>query len=93
MEPVMLSFVEPTENKKCKIRTTELTIAGRYSRKRQEIAIRNFPIRNNTRKELSYPEIGGEKIDLREDNYSKRTRGSLQWKGGQLECPDGSHKL
>ena len=52
----MLSFLEPTENAKSKIRTTELTIAGNYSRKRQEIAIRNFSIRNNQRVELSHPE-------------------------------------
>ena len=60
--------------------------------KQQEIAIRNFPIRNNTRVQLSDPEIGGEKIERREDNYLKRTRVSLQWKGGQLECPNGSHQ-
>ena len=59
--------------------------------KQQEIAIRNFPIRNNTRVELSYPEIGGEIIERREDDYLERTRVNLQWKGGQFECPNGSH--
>ena len=88
----MLSFLVPTENTKWKIRTTEFTIAGKYLRKQQEIAICNFQIQNETRVELSYPEIGGEIIKRRENNYSKRTRVNLQWKVGQLECPNGSYK-
>ena len=74
------------------MRTTKLKIAGKYSRKQQEIAIRNFPIQNNTRVELSYPKIGGENTKRRENNYSKRTRVNLQWKGGQLDCLNGSNK-
>ena len=74
----MLTFLVPTENKKRKIRTTEFTIAGKYSKKQQEIAIRNFPIKNKTRVELSYLEIGGELTKRRENNYSKRTRVNLQ---------------
>ena len=70
MEPVMLSFLATTENTKRKIRTTEFTIAGKYLRKQQEIAIRNFQIQNKTRVEPSYPEIGGEIITREECNYS-----------------------
>ena len=92
MEPVMLSFLAPTENTKWEIRTTEFTIAGKYLRKQQEIAIRNFQIQSKTRVEPSYPEIGGEIITRKEYNYSNRTRVNLQRKGGQLECPNGSDK-
>ena len=51
-----------------KIGTTEFTIAGKYLRKQQEIAIRNFQIQNKTRVEPSYPEIGGEIIKREECN-------------------------
>ena len=60
--------------------------------KQQEIAIGNFQIKNRTRVELSYPEIRGEIIKRGENNYSEPTRVNLQWKGGQLECPNGSHE-
>ena len=53
-----------------KIRTTEFLSAGKYLRKQQEIAIRNFQIQNKTRVEPSYPEIGGEIIMREECNYS-----------------------
>ena len=66
----MLSFLATTENKNEKIRTTEFTIAGKYLRKQQEIAIRNFQLQNETRVEPSYPEIGGEIITREECNYS-----------------------
>ena len=88
----MLSFLAPTENIKRKIRTTEFTIAGKYLRKQQEIATRNFQIQNKTRVEPSYPEIGGEIITRKEYNYSNKTRVNLQRKGGQLECPNGLDK-
>ena len=51
-----------------KIGTTEFTIAGKYLRKQQKIAIRNFQIQNKTRVEPSYPEIGGEIIKREECN-------------------------
>ena len=78
--------------KKSKIRTTELTIAGNCSRKRQEIAIRNFPIRNNKRVELSYPE--NRKIEYRlEKRRLFEWKGvNIEWKSGQLECPKGSFR-
>ena len=41
---------------------------------------------------MSYPEIGGEIIKRRENNYSEQTRVNLQLKGGKLECPNGSNK-
>ena len=92
MEPVKLSFLEPTENAKGKIRTTELTIAGNYSRKRQEIAILSFSIRNNKRVELSYPENRRIEHRLEKGRLFKRNRVNIQWKRGQLECPDGSYR-
>ena len=70
MEPVIISFLAPTENTSEKIRTTDITIAGKYLRKQREIAIRNFQIQNKTRVEPSYPEIGGEIITRKECNYS-----------------------
>ena len=71
--------------KKSEIRTPELTIAGNYSRKRQEIAIRNFSIRNIKRVELSCPEN-------RRIEYGLETEQLFEWKSGQLECPKGSFR-
>ena len=88
----MISFLEPTENAKIKIRTTELTIAGNYSRKRQEIAIRNFLIRNNKRVELSYPENRRIEYRLEKGRLFERRGVNIQWKSGQLECPNGSFR-
>ena len=87
----MLSFLEPTENAKIKIRTTELTIAGNYSRKRQEIS-RNFSIRNNKRVELSYPENRRIEYRLEKGQLFERNGVDIQWKSGQLECPNGSFR-
>ena len=88
----MLSFLVPTETQSEKSERPSLQLRENTQEKQQEIAIRNFPIQNNTRVELSYPEIRGAIIKRRENNYSEQTRGNLQWKGGQLECPNGSYK-
>ena len=81
MEPVMLSFLEPTEKQKVK---------NQNLRKRQEIAIRNFSIRNNKRVELSYPENRRIEHRLEKGRLFERNRVNIQWKRGQLKCPNGS---
>ena len=88
----MLSFLVQIENRKQKSERPNLQLREITQEKQREIAIRNFQIKNRTRVELSYPGIGREIIKRRENNDSEQTRVSLQWKGGQLECPNGSIK-
>ena len=58
----MLGFLATTENIIYKIKTAELTIAGKYFKKEREIVIHNFQIQNKTRVEPTYLEIGTEMI-------------------------------
>ena len=86
----MLNFLATTENVR-KIRSEHPSYnRGKVPKKQREIAIRNFQIRNKTRVEPSYPEIGEETIAKEDHGYSSRTRVNPQWKGGQLGCPNGS---
>ena len=78
--------------KKSKNRTPELTIAGNYSRKRQEIAIRNFSIRNIKRVELSCPENRRIEYGLETEQLFEWKGVDSEWKSGQLECPKGSFR-
>ena len=58
----MLNFLATTENIR-KIRPEHpIYNRGKVPKKQREIAIRNFQIRNKTRVELFYPEIGKETI-------------------------------
>ena len=78
--------------KKSEIRTPELTSAGNYSRKRQEIAIRNFSIRNIKRVELSCPENRRIEYGLETEQLFEWKGVDSEWKSGQLECPKGSFR-
>ena len=88
----MLSFLEPTKNAKIKNQNDQLTIAGNYSRKSQEIAIRNFSKRNNQRVELSHPENRRIEYRFEKGRVFERKGVNIQWKSGQLECPNGSFR-
>ena len=67
----MLNFLATTENIR-KIRSEhQIYNRGKVPKKKQrEIAIRNFQIRNKTRVEPSYPEIGKEAIAKEDHDYS-----------------------
>ena len=71
IEPVMLNFLA----KKLKIseiqdQNNRFTIAGKYLKKAAGNCYSQFPELNQTRVELSYPEIGKEAITNEEHIYS-----------------------
>ena len=88
----MLSFLEPTENAKIKNQNVRIDNCGKLLKKRQEIAIRNFSIRNNKRVEMSYPENRRIEYRLEKGRLFERKGVNIQWNSGQLECPNGSFR-
>ena len=70
MEPVMLNFLATTKNIRKIISEHPIYNRGKVPKKQREIAIRNFQIRNKTRVEPPYPEIGKEAIAKEDHDYS-----------------------
>ena len=70
MEPVMLNFLATTKNIRKIISEHPIYNRGKVPKKQREIAIRNFQIRNKTRVEPPYPEIGKETIAKEDHDYS-----------------------
>ena len=69
-----------------------ITIAGKQLKKATGNCYSQFPDINNTRVELSYPEIGSRTIAKEDYIFSKWTRVNLRWKGGQPKSPNGPTK-
>ena len=89
----MLNFLEPTENEKVRDQNTRINNCGKLlKKKRQEIAIRNFSIRNIKRVELSCPENRRIEYGLETEQLFEWKGVDSEWKSGQLECPKGSFR-
>ena len=66
----MTNFLATTENIR-KIRSEHpICNGGKVPKKQRKNAIRNFQMRNETRVEPSYPEIGEETIAKEDHDYS-----------------------
>ena len=86
---VMLKFLATTENIR-KIRPEQpIYNCGKVLKKAAGNCYSQFPDLNQTRVELSYPEIGEEAITKEEHIHSRLNRVNPQRKGGQLGCPNG----
>ena len=71
IESVMLNFLAKTEYLRNARSEQRFTIAGKYLKKAAGNCYSQFPDINQTRVELSYPEIGEEAITREEQIYSR----------------------
>ena len=88
----MLNFLATTENLRNARSEQPNYNRGKEVEKAAGNCYSQFPNINHTRVELSYPEIGNRTIAKEEYIFSKWTRVSLRWKGGQPKSPNGPTK-